>query len=141
MAILTYEIASHTQQIPLDADVTTLGRGHESTVRLRHDTEISRVHCRVEHRPDGTCLASDCDSKNGTYVNGRQIGDQPVTLKNGDQIRIGKTQLTFRESSTGQQRDGDANDAIDEVAREMESGKGYQTIFREIIPDRKRRSK
>lgn len=49
---------------------------------------VSRLHARI--RIEGECVyLQDLNSKNGTWVNGREIqGEQEVKLNNGDEIRF-----------------------------------------------------
>ncbi len=67
------------------------GRGDDCTA-LRDGT-ISRHHARVR-AINGQWIIEDMGSSNGTYVNGVRIS-KPLELKQGDQIRLGKTLLTF----------------------------------------------
>ena len=68
-----------------------LGRDSASDLQL-HDTEVSRHHARL--RPHGQgFLVEDLDSSNGTYVNGRRVGEQQ--LSSGDQIQLGGTLLLY----------------------------------------------
>ena len=78
-------LAGH--EFRLDQDVITLGRGDECDVVVP-ERQISRVHMRVRREATGYFL-EDLDSKNGTFVNGRQV--QPgasVLLQDGDEIHL-----------------------------------------------------
>src|SRR4051812_25694830 len=55
------------------------------------DTTISRVHFLLEINPP-LCRLTDLGSSNGTYVNGLKAA-APVDLKDGDEIRAGRTVL------------------------------------------------
>jgi hypothetical protein len=70
-----------------------IGRGTEADIRLP-DTGVSRKHVDVqlEH---GHVAAEDLGSTNGTLVNGRRVGRQPLT--DGDVIRIGHSVLVYRQ--------------------------------------------
>ena len=59
---------------------------------LLDDSTVSRQHA-VFRRVNGQFFVVDAGSLNGTYVN-RQRVDQ-ATLKNGDEIMIGKFRLVF----------------------------------------------
>ena len=69
----------------------SMGRGLGCDLRL-NDSEVSRVHVRIEESPEGYRLL-DQGSANGTLVNGQAV-DVHV-LRNGDQIQIGRTVLVF----------------------------------------------
>ena len=82
------------QVIPLPAaDFFLLGRSRAAEARLT-DPHVSRVHCRIEVSGD-TVVLIDHDSAGGTFVNGRRVGG-PQTLRPGDVIRVGDTELQLR---------------------------------------------
>jgi len=78
------------------ADVT--GQGHEivigraaaCTIPLRTvaDTIVSKRHALIAFAPDGAATVTDLGSKNGTYVNGRQV-DGVTALALGDRLMLG----------------------------------------------------
>jgi diguanylate cyclase (GGDEF)-like protein/uncharacterized protein (TIGR02996 family) len=67
----------------------TVGRGEHNAIVLGGDS-ASRSHGRFEKRTDGWWVV-DNGSTNGTYVNGQQKQDAP--LSDGDRVRIGDTLL------------------------------------------------
>jgi DNA-binding response OmpR family regulator len=78
-------LAGH--EFRLDRDAMTLGRGEECDFVVP-DRQISRVHMRVRRQATGYFL-EDLDSKNGTFVNGRQLtAGVPVFLQDGDEIQL-----------------------------------------------------
>lgn len=82
-----------TAEIALHEGEHVLGREGEGTVPLRSST-VSRRHARLSL--DGTrAMLEDLGSKNGTYVNDRQV-TTPTSVGDGDQIRIGALVFTFR---------------------------------------------
>ena len=77
----------------------TIVLGRESTCDVVvSDRQISRYHARLTPTPEGVIL-EDLGSKNGTYLRGQAV-TSPTPLTDGDQIRIGAFELTFR-SLTG----------------------------------------
>ena len=70
-----------------------IGRGTEADIRLP-DTGVSRKHVDVV-LDNGTAIAEDLGSTNGTLVNGRRVGRQD--LADGDVIRIGHSVLVYRQ--------------------------------------------
>ncbi len=67
----------------------------EANVRLEDNT-CSRRHCELRPAAYGDRWAlRDLGSSNGTYVNGQRVFGQPVTLKQGDQLRVGRTLLLY----------------------------------------------
>ncbi|MCL4499930.1 MAG: DUF3662 and FHA domain-containing protein [Chloroflexi bacterium] len=71
---------------------TTIGRAASNTIILP-DQSISRIHAEVLSA-QGKSVLKDVNSRNGTFVNGRRITEH--TLKDGDTIKVGMTNLRFR---------------------------------------------
>jgi DNA-binding winged helix-turn-helix (wHTH) protein len=69
-----------------------IGREPGLTIRL-NSPKVSRRHARVVVARGRTTI-EDLDSKNGTFVRGVRIAG-PVTLENGDAVRVGRFRLTF----------------------------------------------
>ena len=61
------------------------------------DEAASRRHCTITARED-TCVVSDLQSANGTFVNEKRIASQE--LLRGDKIRIGSTVIEFIDATT-----------------------------------------
>lgn len=73
----------------------------KAQVKLTPDMTMSRVHAgmRILASPQGTMVYQITSAKdeNPVYVNGVSVPKgKPVTLKNGDLIKMGETSLTFR---------------------------------------------
>lgn len=66
-----------------------LGRSSSNDIHVP-DEELSRNHCLFEVENDSIRL-TDLASANGTILNGKQLGGEPVMLKVGDVIEVGKT--------------------------------------------------
>ena len=66
-----------------------IGRGQEAHVRLLDDG-VSRHHARLKFDTGGNLYLCDLESRNGTFVNGRRIGE-PTRLQAGDKVQIGRT--------------------------------------------------
>lgn len=55
---------------------------------------ISRLHCEIWREDDDSLWLRDLGSRNSTYINNhRVLGDRPVLLDWGDQLRLGGTVL------------------------------------------------
>ena len=76
----------------LDSDVVTAGRHPDSDIFL-DDITVSRRHAELRRITDGTWLACDTGSLNGTYLNKKRI--DTAILSNGDELQIGKFKLVF----------------------------------------------
>ena len=93
MALLFFEKPSGERvEIQVETDPLSIGRGPTAEVSLE-DLEVSRHHCALLLWEDDWVL-KDGGSANGTWVNQKRI--QIVILRNGDIIRIGKTEMEFR---------------------------------------------
>ncbi len=80
------------QVMALRPDVTVLGRGAETDVRLT-DMGVSRRHAEI--RVEGAhVFLLDLGSSNGTTVNGRPI--DRAALHDGDRIALGGVELLYR---------------------------------------------
>ena len=75
----------------LSGSRVVIGRSREADIVLQ-DPNISRRHAELR-REDGSWQIVDLGSTNGIKVNGRRVDSQP--LRQGDQITIGVTDLTF----------------------------------------------
>ncbi|MFN3201302.1 MAG: sigma 54-interacting transcriptional regulator [Bradymonadia bacterium] len=78
-----------------------LGRssGHslEHQTIVLPDRGISRKHLHINRRLSGTTIR-DLESRNGSFLNGRPVPKQWVSLRDGDVIRVGDSLLIYRDS-------------------------------------------
>jgi signal transduction histidine kinase len=79
------------ETLDVSAGGCTIGRG-TGEVQLQDNT-VSRNHAHIFNSA-GKYYIEDTDSANGTYVNGVRIAN-PLQLKQGDHIRMGRTVLVF----------------------------------------------
>jgi S1-C subfamily serine protease len=70
-----------------------VGRDEGCDVPLADD-KASRRHARLAPAADGTVLIEDLGSTNGTFVDGQRIAG-PVTLRGGERVVIGDTELSL----------------------------------------------
>jgi hypothetical protein len=80
-------------EIDLDAQPITLGRGMTNDVPLTGDEYASTRHARIEPRRDGIWV-EDIGSTNGTFVNGIRL-TRERRLAPGDVLRVGETDLRY----------------------------------------------
>ncbi|MCT9087277.1 FtsK/SpoIIIE domain-containing protein [Streptomyces sp. ASQP_92] len=76
-----------------------VGRAAESDVPL-DDPDVSRQHCEVTVGEDGRVSVADLNSTNGTRLDGREIGAQPVRFAPGALLRIGESTLRLAPGGT-----------------------------------------
>ena len=69
----------------------TIGRKVDNDLRLE-DATVSNHHARIVRKQDGLYI-EDCDSTNGTLINGQAIKSK--RLEDGDVIIIGKYTITL----------------------------------------------
>ncbi len=79
--------------VVLTAGELTVGRAPSCDIHL-DDKTVSRRHARFTFSNRGL-VVEDLDSRNGTYVSGRQIGRHVVVP--GDVVTIGPYSITFRD--------------------------------------------
>ncbi len=70
----------------IDSDCVIIGREADVAHLWLPERQVSRKHAKIERTPNGFVL-TDLDSKNGTYLNGRQVRE-PQVLQDGDEIQI-----------------------------------------------------
>lgn len=75
-------------------DRVTIGKSDRCDIRL-DNPYISRMHAAV-YFEDGHYYVEDLKSANGTYLNGKKIGNRRI-LENGDLITIRENTLSFAE--------------------------------------------
>lgn len=82
-----------TRLLPLEDNITPIGRGPEAAIRL-DEYRVSRSHAvLVRHGRHFRVL--DNRSSNGTFVNGRRV--QQADLGDGDVIVVGRVVLRYLE--------------------------------------------
>lgn len=76
------------QEVPLQNNVVSIGRGSSNQVRLG-DITVSRNHARLLWREEGHCyLLEELQSTNGVFLNGRRLQGTAMVV-DGDRISIG----------------------------------------------------
>ena len=94
--IFVSEGPRYGQMIRLLGSAITIGRAEDCEIQV-DDRSISRQHAKVRVERSGEevrYVMHDLATDNGTYVNGSR--SLPVELKNGDQIRLGRTEFIFK---------------------------------------------
>jgi len=91
----------HLITLAPDRDSLSIGRDAECDVCLSWDDEVSRLHALLT-RSGGTWTIYDGGlSRNGTFLNAQRVEGHRV-LHDGDRLRIGATDLSFRDPSPKQ---------------------------------------
>ncbi len=84
---LTYPTPEGSQEIPVNGEKITFGRGSEADQRFA-DNGLSRLHATIYRDGERVWIVDD-NSSNGTFVNGDRTASAGTPLRNGDTIRIG----------------------------------------------------
>jgi DNA-binding winged helix-turn-helix (wHTH) protein len=93
-----FSLVGDEHEVALPPGDTVLGRDRLSVGRI-DDGTVSRRHARITVAVK-TAVIADLGSKNGTFVNGKRVGEKPVRLSDGDQIQLGSVFLAFRGASS-----------------------------------------
>lgn len=113
-----------TTEIQLSDKPITMGRSPDADI-ITLDERASRMHCGIRIW-DGEYYIKDLKSKNGTYLNNQRV--EMAKIKPGDKIRLGNTIVQVDDKKSP-----GTSTTIDSVQNEMNEGKGYKTILREIV--------
>jgi DNA-binding NarL/FixJ family response regulator len=90
----TAEGGPRSWHLPQDRDLATVGRAADADVHVVGDSQVSRLHARLERVAGQWSIVDDGLSRNGTLVNGRRV-TQRVRLHDRDRITVGETLLVF----------------------------------------------
>jgi len=84
------------RSIRLDGEVWRIGRSKEAAIYLPW-SQISREHARLFRRGAQVWL-QDNHSRNGVFLNGKRLDEEPVLLSDGDVIVLaGVIEMTFHD--------------------------------------------
>lgn len=83
------------KEVFLSQAATTIGRLPDNSVQI-DNLAVSGHHARITWEKD-RYMVEDLGSLNGTYVNNERV--EKATLKNGDQVKIGKHLVEFKHES------------------------------------------
>lgn len=86
------------KRIHLTNEVTVLGSRPQNVDHVLNSKRVSKVHAEFIRCGDQYSVR-DINSTNGTYLNGgaqRIVSNQDFLLKNGDRVRLGDMELTFK---------------------------------------------
>lgn len=115
-----------TAEFVLEGNNITLGRSPDADIIVL-DERASRLHAGIRLY-EGEYFIKDLQSRNGTWVNGQRV-ENKQKISPGDRIRLGKFVCNVVASTIS------ADDANRDIEHEMEEGKGFETIMREIVDE------
>ena len=85
--ILIYPTPDGSQEISLDGERLSFGRGSDADLRL-DDDGLSRLNSTIYRDGDNVWIVDE-NSTNGTFVNGEAVSSSGTPLRNGDSIKVG----------------------------------------------------
>jgi hypothetical protein len=92
--LLVQEGNSPKTQWPLSQAKNIIGREADCDIQI-DDRQVSRQHAEIVRTERGYTVR-DLGSKNGTFLNGRTVSQEPQLIRNGDEIGIALcAKLTF----------------------------------------------
>jgi len=91
-------IICNGRESPLAEGEHLIGRDPDAAISL-NSPSVSRQHAKLVVASDVTTV-EDVGSKNGTYLRGQAV-TSPTALADGDRIRVGAFELTFRTVTGG----------------------------------------
>ncbi len=92
-----------------------------------NDPALSRRHCQIDTDPAGRWWVNDLHSHNGIFVHGTQI--ERRVLSDGDCVRLGDAEATFREGPFRSRRAALPEDAIYESHMEPSEKSGSPIVL------------
>lgn len=87
-------VAFRGESFPLRDGPNVLGRDPAADIQI-DDPTVSRRHARIVIAAGGAAVLEDLRSKNGTFLDGREIS-APVELVEGSKITLGDAEIVFR---------------------------------------------
>ena len=92
MSTIRLQIGQTSVNLDASNPRVTIGRDEHHASLVAPDPTISRRHCEV-YTEAGRAFIRDMGSSNGTWINGRPVGQQPVELTAGQQVFVGHLPL------------------------------------------------
>jgi class 3 adenylate cyclase len=83
-----------------ESGTVTIGRGREVDISLPWDRSVSLLHAEAVRLGSHWLISDDGVSRNGTFVNGERVAGRR-RLRHGDVMRVGHTELSFDDASSG----------------------------------------
>ena len=114
MPFVVVEEKGNTNHYQLVGSLASVGRAPDNTIMLT-DEKASRHHCVLELQPDRTWVLRDLKSRNGTFMRGDPVLEQPIQFGETFQIGLARISIFSEESSAFETKN--AMEAIAEHVR------------------------
>ncbi len=93
-SLFVYDDKNNPKYYFLGQRTSVVGRSESIPIQVVDD-KVSRKHLQLLYDKEANLFyAVDMESRNGVFINGQKINDR-AKLKDGDIIKIGKTNLMF----------------------------------------------
>jgi len=112
-------------KVPVQRHRFVIGRAKDCHL-CAHSDEVSGHHCEILVQPNGV-LVLDLGSRNGTFVDGRQI-DGPCALNDGARLRVGSLELLVEISESKWRRASEAVRSFSSQASLLETASSTATL-------------
>lgn len=120
---LTYRDEAGTQrllELGPERDRVSVGRRDEADIALTWDDEASRLHAMLERVAGEWTVVDDGLSQNGTFVGSDRISGRR-RLADGDELRCGRTRITFADPASGRGRSTEKSPELATIAHITEA--------------------
>lgn len=97
-ARFTWYVNGMAHRVKMTGNDMLAGRQKDRVDIFIQSRMVGHIHAEFRLRADGEYTVTDCNSKNGTYINGsptRIASNKEYVIHNGDTIRLADTELTF----------------------------------------------
>ncbi len=101
MSVVTLELGPARASLDANTPRHVIGRDEQTAGLVAAHPTVSRRHCEV-YLEGGHVMIRDVGSSNGTWVDGRPVGAQPVALAPGQQVFVGHMPLGVQWSGGAQ---------------------------------------
>jgi pSer/pThr/pTyr-binding forkhead associated (FHA) protein len=116
------------KEIAVNSEKFLIGRADECQLRPKSES-VSRRHAAIIQK-DGRVLLVDLKSRNGTFVNDKQLSsDKAKILKDGDLLRVGKLEFQIAiEVGIGGAKKSEVKDAATRAAQTSAADSKFEQI-------------
>ncbi|MEN6478912.1 MAG: FHA domain-containing protein [Anaerolineales bacterium] len=103
--VATDAAGNPTERYAIVNPKTTIGRDRQLATLILDDETVSKYHAQLLQNRDNSFLLNDEGSSNGTFVNDRRLGFEPVVLQDNDVVYFGQCRVVFRLAHDGEGED------------------------------------
>lgn len=125
VCLITNLVKGKTQSLLQPQQIWVVGRDRRNALPIQ-DKRLSRRHAAIQYVEQKGFYLIDLNSTNGSFVNGEAVRHR-VSLKDGDQIRLGSLAFTFFLCRTPKTAETIPDDLIKQInAAQVADGSGTE---------------